>query len=343
MTQREWMLTGNILLMLLSASRVLGVADSVPVELEKAVCDVGEVFQGKAVEVVLRLKNSGTVSCAIVEARAGCTCTVVDGNGKTIEPGNTQDIRVRVDTGAKPSGAFNEKILLVLKYGDVTRQLGAQVSGSVSEEGKWRAVPTALLLGDVERGEEFARTMRISRVGDEHTKVISLEKPDWISTQLREVSNGEWILAVQGKAPLGDGILRDKVVVITDSAKCPRVEIPVWIYAQGPVKCVPSEIVWLAEEAEDETEIKLVLRGKSLVSKVVCDPYSAPKQYEWSHEGVDDRGAARIVLRRKAGERGKAIESWVQRMTATVDGKEHELSVNTIVIRKSMTALQHLP
>ena len=332
---RVFVLASVIATALTTSSSVCAEDTSVPVAFENALVNVGELPQGKLAEAVFRLKNSGAIAVTISDIKASCRCTAADVGEKKVAPGVTRDIRITVDTRGKSSGKFDEKILLLLEYGDKTLPIWAQVTGMVSENGKLKFTPGVILLDDVEQEERFSRTVKISRIGDKSTDILKVETPVWMNADTKVEKEGEWTLVVTGKTPAECGRMVDKVVVLTSSEEFPRIEIPLVVYVTGPVKIVPSDVVWLVENDEEKYEAKIVSKAKKSISTVVFDAHGVPPRYKWDYKADDGGKSGQMVLMRENGYEYKDIESWTQKITMVVDGKKYDLSVNVVVINKT--------
>jgi hypothetical protein len=313
---------------------VRGDAKAEWVTLEKSENEVGAIPQDKIIEVILRLKNSGSIPAVVTNIKVGCSCTLVEKNQREIAPGELREIRVQIDTGSKAKGTFTESVLFSLKSGEQIQDLVANIKGIVHEDGKLVVAPSALLLGDVARGQEFARTILVQSLGTKVPKILETTSPEWLRSEIAGVKEGEWLLKVHGKAPLGEGILQDKIVVVTDATDFPRTEIPVWLFEQGPFKCVPSDVVWEPKNQADTVQVNLVSKTGLRVSKIVCDSFGLPKGYEWKTENIREDGTATLTLQRNAKEPTNNTEAWLQKVTVTAGLKEYQISLNVVVINR---------
>lgn len=67
------------------------------------VFDFGTVNEGEIVETVFKVTNSGKTDLIITDAQVTCGCTVPVWPKKPIKPGQTEEIKVRFNTNAKPN------------------------------------------------------------------------------------------------------------------------------------------------------------------------------------------------------------------------------------------------
>ena len=83
--------------------------------------DVGEIEQGKPVDVYFELENSGDVPLIITKVQTSCGCTVSDFEREPIMPGGSSKIKATYN--AKSKGAFTKTITVYANTASGTKSL----------------------------------------------------------------------------------------------------------------------------------------------------------------------------------------------------------------------------
>jgi Protein of unknown function (DUF1573)/Cytochrome C oxidase, cbb3-type, subunit III len=74
------------------------------IQFDSQIFDFGTVDEGARINHTFKVSNKGTGLLKIVDAYASCGCTVPKLSKKTLEPGETTDLFITVDTSMKQNG-----------------------------------------------------------------------------------------------------------------------------------------------------------------------------------------------------------------------------------------------
>ena len=72
--------------------------------------DLGTINPGQVVEIVWRLKNSGTKPLVIADVAPGCGCTVADKPEEPIAPGGEGKIKAKFDSNNQSTGEHQKSV-----------------------------------------------------------------------------------------------------------------------------------------------------------------------------------------------------------------------------------------
>lgn len=114
MTRRAWLLG---VLALVALPPLAEAADHGPrLVAEPESFDFGEVLQRKTLEKDFVLRNLGDREALIEKVSTTCGCTVAEGYGKLIAPGETTPFRVKLQT-RDSRGRIEKRVLVRIKDG----------------------------------------------------------------------------------------------------------------------------------------------------------------------------------------------------------------------------------
>jgi hypothetical protein len=72
--------------------------------------DLGKITQGQVVEIVWRLKNTGTKPLVIADVSAGCGCTLAEKPEEPIAPGQEGRIKAKYDSNGQSTGMQQKNV-----------------------------------------------------------------------------------------------------------------------------------------------------------------------------------------------------------------------------------------
>ena len=112
------------------ASAPASPATSAPrITVEPASFDFGSVFVGGTVDKEFVVRNFGSADLVLNSVVAACDCTVVEGYAKTIKPGASTPLRVRLEVGRYPGRV--ERSVLVKSNDPAKPSLEIKVAATV--------------------------------------------------------------------------------------------------------------------------------------------------------------------------------------------------------------------
>ncbi|MCH2235527.1 MAG: DUF1573 domain-containing protein [Crocinitomicaceae bacterium] len=86
------------------------------IEWETTEIDLGEIEQGKPVDITFNFNNTGNEPVIISDVKAGCGCTIVNFDKKPIPSGDSSEITATFN--AKAEGPFNKSIRVYTNVND---------------------------------------------------------------------------------------------------------------------------------------------------------------------------------------------------------------------------------
>jgi hypothetical protein len=228
----------------LSATAALAVPKAVVVE--PAHLDIGEVEPGQPQKFDWTLRNDGDAVLSIESLEPTCYCTTGKADSWTIAPGTSTKVHVTVD----PSDWVGD----ILKGVDIQTNDAQNKTVSLDVKMKVRpgiaVVPPELDFGAVTAQGSSAHTVDIKAGKERPFKVTSLAADvPYVTVEQDPLQTDDRVgvkLSVKIAPGVPAGPFATKIVVQTDDASRPRIEIPVRGAGPGGLAVNPAKIVFEA-------------------------------------------------------------------------------------------------
>ncbi len=190
--------------------------------------NVGKIPEGDMIRDVFKFTNKGNATLEIISVDASCGCTSALLSKNKIEPGQSGEIEVKIET--KDLGVSEiTKTVTVTSNDPKQSQVVLTINGIVEPE--FSLSEPALFFGSVARGKEVTKEITITLPQDKQIKLLSAVSTDEnVTVKMEPVtgSNGKQfkIVAVQ-KATAPEGYHFGNIVIKTTSVKKPELKISV--------------------------------------------------------------------------------------------------------------------
>ena len=200
----------------------------------------GEVANIQTVDHTFRLVNAGTAPLAIQRLRVCCGATA-DLSAQSIPPGGTVDLRVHLSLAGRVGP--QKKSIHVISDDPVEPYFQLQLVGTATAEVE--AVPSRVDFGDVDERAAVEQVVTLkARPGLAFQVTACTSTVAWCRVDVgRGASNAEYRVTVRTVPPLPSGAASGRIVLRTDLADYPRLELPVSARVDSDVVVVPREIL----------------------------------------------------------------------------------------------------
>ena len=190
--------------------------------------DFGAIYQGKKVEHIFTLRNSGDSPLIIKSVRPSCGCTAVSITTSVISPGKTSGIKSSFDS-TNFTGVVHKTIEVTTNdFRSPTSTLTLQ--GTVIEE--IQINPKQLSLGKVKVNETTRASLVVTNKGNKPLKLTSFRSPlpQIVAVADKKLLNpGESAnISITIRLGSGDRLLSGYLAISTDSPDKPEILVPVY-------------------------------------------------------------------------------------------------------------------
>jgi len=225
----------------------------------QATVDMGEVDSLAPVIHDFTLENNVDKELIFGTIRRTCGgCTTLDIQDTSLAPGARTTLHVEVNL-AGMTGPFTKTIYVqTIEYpgAPLVLKLKGHAAPSV------RVDPPDLRIGKIVADEDFERFIRISgRRPDEQFCVlsISVEPPLFDASLVGEHDKeNRYIIRVAGKGELPPGHVSASIIVKTNNARMPVIEIPVHGRCVGALDIVPEAIAVMGHDTPPEMTTRYI-------------------------------------------------------------------------------------
>ena len=249
-----------------------GAVDPAPsLACDAPVHDFGRRPNVEHVKHVFTLTNRGTATLHIERLRVCCGATA-DVSSMEIAPGATAD--VHVDLSLLGRKGKQRKSIYVVCDDPERPYYRLQLVGTVTTE--IDITPDRVEFGAVDAAAALTRSVRLSAqaagVAFQVTNVTATV-PHFRASFEPEEKGRSYLLTVRTVAPLPSGLARGKIVVLTDYASQPIIELLVTARVDSEVVVVPQELVLRAATASAESPVTryLAIRRRDGADFTVLD------------------------------------------------------------------------
>lgn len=195
---------------------------------DKPVFDFGTIPQGKKLNHVFKLINKGDSPLTITKTRTSCGCTVANVSSKTIEPGNSTELKITFDSAS--FGGKVTKTITVESNDPATPTTTLTIKGTISED--LVVTPRQLNLGQTKAGNSKELSVNLENHGDRTIRILSVTTPMTqvkATTKKQTLKPGEKTEVTVTVTPRPeDRFLSGFLVVATDIPGKPEITVPLY-------------------------------------------------------------------------------------------------------------------
>lgn len=191
----------------------------------------GTISQGKKVNHVFAIRNSGDTPLTIQRVRPSCGCTAANASSPVIQPGKSGEIKITFDS-TNFSGKVSKTVFLDTndpKSPAVTLTL----TGSITEE--IQIAPRQLNLGQTKIGTPKEVTISVTNRGNKPLKLVSAKSPiSQVVARIRkdQLKPGEsGIIDVTVTPRAEDRMLSGYLFITTDNPQKSEITVPLYASA----------------------------------------------------------------------------------------------------------------
>jgi len=186
----------------------------------------GELYQGDKVTHVFTFSNTGDAPLVIEKVRSSCGCTAAIVSKKTLQPGETGEIKATFDSH-RFRGPISKKVYL---YSNDPQQKTFEFGLTATVKELLVSTPHRISAGPIPVGEPHSTTLELTNQGDTPLTFTEVKAQN----ELMKVELDRNTLPPGGKAQLTVSITPDNarrkissyVILSTDSPRLPELRIP---------------------------------------------------------------------------------------------------------------------
>lgn len=261
----------NVGIMAFALAAVAAVAQAAPraVVVDSAHLDRGEVEPGDVQKFSFTVKNEGQDVLAIEAVTPTCYCTTGKADSWSIPPGGSTQVHVTVD----PSDWVGEIVKGVEIETNDPDNKNILLDAKMKVRPGIAVMPPELDFGTVPIKGSKPHTVAIKAPKERPFKVTSLSADvPWLTVTEEPMQTDDRVgvkvsVTASGGAPAGP--FTSKVLVQTDDAAKPRIEIPVRGVGPGGLQVVPERLVFTTLAPGAEVGTVTIKGGKNLELKSV--------------------------------------------------------------------------
>ena len=237
----------------------LGAAQAPTIAVDQPHFDFGKIFTDAKAVHRFKVTNKGTAALNISRLNPSCGCTSTVIGQWTLNPGQSTDVEATFN----PAGFQGpiHKSIQVVSNDPATPTLNLTFEAEVLRE--ISASQYAVFFQDVLRTAPSRTSVKLTSGTGKPVHVTEAKAPGapWLSANIRPEGNDAWVdIVLDGRqVPPGRQSGTDAVVVRTDSAKVPLINLTAQWELRAAVVADPVRVAWV-EGAGRELRQKVVLK-----------------------------------------------------------------------------------
>jgi hypothetical protein len=242
----------------------------------KLVCDdplynFGERQAGESVEHTFAVRNVGDAPAAMDKFAPQCGCAAISAQHDTLAPGGETSVTVKISLENSP-GPVRKSVALI---SDDDKQGALMLTFAGAVASKLVVAPERLELGQIDVGQEVTRTVIVAFAQEAPVKITKIASDQGLMVPKWKAIREGWLYQVTVRLkPLKAGsLIQGKVLLYTDSAEYPMVDIPVAGMVLEDLAATPREITLTGDPAHSIVRYVIVQSpiGKSFdIEDVQC-------------------------------------------------------------------------
>ena len=199
----------------------------------------GQIYKGQKVEHIYKFENRGKDILKIKKVKTSCGCTAAILTNKTIQPGETGEIKATFSSGSA-SGNIKKSITVSSNDPD-TPKYRLTISGKIIKD--LIINPENIDFGSISTSQKISKTVSIKSqtVPDFKIKKITPSKP-FIDAMIVGEKNGEYIIKIALNHNPEIGRFSGGIYLETNSQIQSKVNIPFFGEIAGDISTYPKKI-----------------------------------------------------------------------------------------------------
>ncbi|MEW6378285.1 MAG: DUF1573 domain-containing protein [bacterium] len=202
--------------------------------------DFGQIYQNKAVTHVFTFQNTGDQALNIEQVKTSCGCTAAVLSQKTINPGETGQIKVTFNSAHRKGK--QQKVIYVHSNDPVNPITQITIEALVKVD--LEATPANVYFNRAAKDQDATQEVVLKNIGQESMSILSIETTPAAAVTAKAASeqtklpaslkpNESLTIIVSAKAMDNSSLTSGQVVVKTDSKTTPEVVISVVLSITG--------------------------------------------------------------------------------------------------------------
>jgi hypothetical protein len=201
------------------------------VAVDQPAFNFGTIAQGKKIDHIFALKNSGDATLTIGQVSTSCGCTVANVSSRSIVPGQSGEIKATFNS-ANFTGSISKSIYV--HTNDPGRPVYTlTIKGTVFE--RIEVTPKQLNLGEIKAGTRKETVIRIENKGAQPLTVLSARTAmSQVVAKIRTKTvkpGGTGTISVAVTPRNGDHFLGGYLTITTNSPEKPEIIVPIYASA----------------------------------------------------------------------------------------------------------------
>lgn len=244
---------------------------------EEPLYNFGEREVGESVEHTFIIKNVGDEPADVKQLRPQCGCAALSTAKEKLAPGAETAMTLKMSLG-KRRGPFR-KSLAIVSGDDKQDALNLTFEGAVTST--LYVLPERIELGRVEADREITRKVVVAFAQEESVKITNIMSD--VDTMVSEVKTlkegGLYRVTIRIKPRKGSPRIQARVLLYTDSAKHPMIDIPITGSVMVDLAATPNKLFLAGDPNQPVTRYVVVRspRGKPFEIKEVQCPTTSVK------------------------------------------------------------------
>ena len=217
--------------------------------------DFGLRLNIETVEHTFVIENDGDDELVFGKTQTTCGCTIANMSRDHLQPGEKAFVAVVLSLAGR-EGRVQKSITLVSNdptHNEFILTMAGKAMPPLTLE------PQSIHFHLAQPNSELERTVDLIANEKRSFNILDLgNKQPWVSTTYETVDGGVFYrIHVKLTPPLPKGVLRDTIVIKTDSNQFSELSIPITVNIPGPISVTPNQIV--LSQASDQPLVRYVL------------------------------------------------------------------------------------
>ena len=284
------------------------------IAIDRAVYDFGEIWEEEKVRHTFTVRNLGNMDLEISDVQSSCRCTSLVVTDRILAPNEIGQIAVEYDSRGYRGTA--EESITIASNDPIRPTTVLRIHGHVYSIPK--ALPETLLIRD---DIEQTKQIFIQSSSNTPVKIVSVtSNVAGIAPTIMQVKHQATVKLEVAPNAL-NGISDAKVLIHTDSAQTPTIEVPVVVQKTEPIPFSPKRLLFGSVKSGESRsrEVRLFVSEPSQFTPLQTEKQSSALSTELIHEDnswvlratVDDsavRGTLKDTIKIQARYQGKPVE-----------------------------------
>lgn len=300
------------------------------IHVKEPVFDFGAVWQGKVVEHDFVLQNRGKSVLNIHRVVPACGCSFAELSKSSLGSGESVNLKTYFDT----NGFWGQKAKTFRVYTNDERNPAVLLTlqGEVKKE--ISVIPPRVFFGQVTKGDTQSRQVALYLENEKYVSLLeATSSSGFISVSKKKDKKNREIIESTLSPDVPLGILREKIVLKTNSEREPVITVPVFAKVVGELSLEPAEVSFglLEEEAKNWPDYRVEVRNRGSNPINIISIKSDNDNVIAKYDENSAKGNPSILISLSAGARG-IIKSKVSITTNHPDSEQSALTLHVYAI-----------